>query len=121
MVIYGIIGSCEIPPNIFKSKYVPKLAEAMDDPNTQFIFSDCDILVARYLAGRGFRNCVVYHVGSKSKHNLGNYETRGNFISMAELTSEILNIANIIIKCENSAQNDTQNNPLLKEVLTKLK
>jgi hypothetical protein len=120
MVIYGIIGSSEVPPNIFQSKYVPLIAEAMDDSNTQFLFSDHDILVARYLAGRGFRNCIMYHTGSKPKHHFGNYETRGDFSSLAELTGEILNIANVVIKCETHLQTQNFDGVKLREPRNKI-
>lgn len=97
-IIYGIICPENLQNKEFQSTYAPKIFEAMENPNIQFIFCDKNITIANYLNRRGFRNCIVYHVGNEPKHTIGNYRSKGGFSTYAEIECEILNEASVVIK-----------------------
>lgn len=66
-------------PSTFTSKYVTKIAEAMDYPNVHFIFSDQTVLsnyIIRYFKNRKFHAYTIYTVdGCHTQQNVKNFSS----------------------------------------------
>jgi hypothetical protein len=93
MAIYAIDGPDDLSSYNFNKLYVPKLEKILEDPNAQILITDssgCGILTSRYLKNNYYRNAIIYHLGDKPKHNLGNLPVRGGFISKAECTAQMM-------------------------------
>jgi hypothetical protein len=82
MPIYAIIPT---DSNTFIKTLVPIIDAKMDDPNTTFIFSDEHPYIARYLHSRRYRQCILYHLGIKPKHDIGGYKKISGFTSYTEI------------------------------------
>jgi len=94
LTIIGIVGNRNSQEF---NKLTPMILEYMENPQTQFIFSDREILAARFLDARKFRRCLIYHTGDTPKHRIGGYPTRAGFLSYAEIEAAIKTEANFVI------------------------
>ena len=83
--VIALITPSFFTPTLFTGMYLPQILNHMDGPHTQFIFSDQFPIVAKFFHNRGYRNCVMYHLGDKPKHKLGNFCLRGTFTSYNEI------------------------------------
>jgi len=82
-----IDGPEDLPITVFYKKYVPILEDILHNPDASVLITDrpgCAIKVARYLKKHEYRNCWIYHLGDKPRHNLGSFRTRGGFKSWKE-------------------------------------
>ena len=100
MIIYAVLGSSTISPSVFAARYAPQLLSAMESRESQFVFSDesgCATLTAKFLHARGYRNCIIYHLGDQPRHTIGKYPTKGGFISYSEIEATLREISSQII------------------------
>lgn len=71
---------------MFTLETMPKILELMAvNRDTTFLITDCQPLVARFFQLRGYRKCILYHVGDKPKSNIGKYQTKSGYSSCEEV------------------------------------
>ncbi len=77
--------------------YTRRISEYFSNPNVYMIFSDEHPILARFINKCQYRKCIVYHLGSKPKHQIGHYPTRGGFTSYEEIEAAIREVCDVII------------------------
>jgi hypothetical protein len=96
----GIIGSTTALPLEFMARYQAKIADYMGNVSTQFFFTDesgIAMHTAKYLNGRGFRNCTIYHVGTICRHDIGKYKKRSGYSNVAEARDAIIKECDMLL------------------------
>ena len=102
MPVYAILGGA-ISPTEFVAKCTPHLSNLIEKRDTSFILSDepgRPLLAIKFLNGRGFRNCTIYHVGKTPRHTIGKYPTKGTYISYGEVEAALREDADEVILLE---------------------
>lgn len=88
-MIYFISGHRKVTEDEFNAHYIPKLNEALRDPNHSFVVGDyygVDAMAQQYLIGKT-KYVTVYHMFEKPRNNNGNWPTKGGFMSDIERDS----------------------------------
>jgi hypothetical protein len=93
-----IKSNVKISASDFQSTYIPKIVEAMKNPDTCFIFTDesgASLFAAKYLFNNRYRACVMYIV-NKPRHTVGRYPVK-EFTMISERNAAVISDADEII------------------------
>jgi len=72
----GILTPTELTAKTFNFEYAPKIEIFMENPEVSFILYETAIIAIRFLHNRGYRNCVIYHMGANPAWNPAKYSTK---------------------------------------------
>lgn len=95
--IYYLYGSSDVKLSQFASIFVPKLKEIIKKPNSAIVLSENEIPIIRYLNERGYRNCIIYHLGDSPSHSIGTYLRKGGFLSNIEMELNLKHNSHYVI------------------------
>jgi len=85
MTTYFVSGHLDLTDVEFATFYVPKLLEALEDPDARFVVGDApgaDHIAQQWLYSRT-KKVTVYHMFQSARFNYG-FPTKGGFISDRE-------------------------------------
>ena len=86
MTTYFISGHLDLTPEEFEAHYVPKLIEALADPDSKFIVGDArgaDAMAQKFLSSRT-ENVTIFHMFERPRNFVKGYGLRGGFKGDAE-------------------------------------
>lgn len=64
--------------------------DLMDNPQNVLHILAKDVVLSRYLKGRFFRKCIMYHTADTPQHNIGNFELRGGYTSDKDCVNDMM-------------------------------
>lgn len=95
MSCFFISGHRDITDEEFEKHYIPKIDDAIKNPNNRFVVCDyygVDIMAQRYLKDKKAKHVIVFHMLSEPRNNIG-FPTIGNFQSDIERDSAATDVS----------------------------